>query len=223
MKKALKKIHSRHKIVWTKDNVKSLAVSVGFFIVALIALKISNNYVVSIKGTAVDDLFLNHLPTVDIDEFIIQASLLVTFLGTFLVLSKPKYLNFGLKALAVFIITRAFFISLTHLGPSPHELLFTDKNTWGFWLYNVMYNTKNDFFFSQHTGIPILTALIFWPEKPWRYFFLLTSVVFGASVLLARIHYSIDVFAAPFITYSIYAFCRYFFAKDYNTSRKLET
>ena len=36
---------------------------------------------------------------------------------------------------------------------------------------------------------------IFWDEKLWRYVFLALAVVFGAAVLLAHVHYSIDVFA----------------------------
>jgi len=126
---------------------------------------------------------------------------------------------FALRALAVFIITRAFLISLTHLGPNPHEILF-DHNNPAFRIYDVLYNTHHDFFFSSHTGLPFLLALVFWPEKIWRYFFIAASIFMGVSVLLGHIHYSIDVFAAPFMTYSIFALSRRFFPKDYQMSRE---
>jgi hypothetical protein len=42
--------------------------------------------------------------------------------------------------------------------------------------------------------------------------------VFGLSVLIAHIHYSIDVFAAPFMAYSIFSLARYFFKKDARTA-----
>ena len=58
-------------------------------------------------------------------------------------------------------------------------------------------------------------ALIFWDDDFWRPFFLAAAVVFGASVLLAHVHYSIDVFAAPFIVYGIFAIAQRTFKKDY--------
>jgi hypothetical protein len=207
-----------HKNFWTKANRNSMLTSSGFFIVALIIQKIADNYVLKIKGTVVDDMILNNLPTVDLDFFIIQGALIITFLGLFLLVYKPKYFCFGLKAFSLFIIIRSFLISLTHLGVSPDQLVL-DINSIGFGLYNILYNTTNDFFFSGHTGMPFLMALVFCPEKFWRYTFFTASAVMGTSVLLAHMHYSIDVFAAPFITYSIFALTRQIFKKDFQISR----
>ena len=42
------------------------------------------------------------------------------------------------------------------------------------------------------------------------------SLVFGITVLFAHVHYSIDVFAAPFITYAIFKLAELeLFTKDY--------
>jgi hypothetical protein len=210
--------NQNHKNFWIKANRSSILTSSTFFVVALIIQKIADNYVLKIKGTPVDDLILDILPTVDIDFFIIQGALLITFLGLFLLIYKPKYFCFGLKAFSLFIIIRAFLISLTHLGASPNQLVL-DINSVGFGLYNILFNTTNDFFFSGHTGMPFLMALIFWPEKFWRYIFTTASIIMGFSVLLAHMHYSIDVFAAPFITYSIFAITRKIFKKDYAISQ----
>jgi membrane-associated phospholipid phosphatase len=78
------------------------------------------------------------------------------------------------------------------------------------------FNVGSDFFFSGHTGLPFLIALIFWDNRLIRYISLSASILFGVSVLLGHLHYSIDVFAAFFITYSIFAIARRFFAKDYD-------
>jgi membrane-associated phospholipid phosphatase len=59
-------------------------------------------------------------------------------------------------------------------------------------------------------------ALIYWDDKPKRYLFLAWSVVFGATVLLGHLHYTIDVFAAFFITYGIYHLARWLFPRDYD-------
>jgi hypothetical protein len=214
MKKFIDNLQSRHKNFWTKGRIISLLTSLLFLVTALFIQKFANDYVKIIKGIAVDDILLNHLPTVDIDSLIIQIVLILTFVIIWLLLVKPNYIIFTIKALAIFIVIRAFFISLTHLGINPQELAF-DPNSFGFRLYDFLYNTRGDFFFSGHTGLPFLIALIFWQEKVWRFFFLAVALILGIFVLLAHMHYSIDVFAAPFITFSIFYIARYLFAKDF--------
>ena len=46
------------------------------------------------------------------------------------------------------------------------------------------------------------------------------SLFFAYIVLVGHIHYSIDVAAAPFITYGVYQFARYFFDGDYDYFKK---
>ena len=208
----------RHKNIWTKEVGISFLWSLVLFGLALFVQGIVDNYVMSFKGQPVNDIILSNIPSFDVDGFIIISVLSLTFIAIFLFIFKPKYINFGVKSIALFVIVRAFFICLTHLGVNPHEVVF-DPNNFGYSLYNFLYNTHNDFFFSGHTGMPFLLALIFWPEKDWRIIFFITSFIFGVSVLLGHIHYSIDVFAAPFITYSIFELARITFVKDYKISR----
>ena len=214
MKKYFRQAYLDNKNFWNKKRLSLLAESLGLLAIALIIQKVADVYVGYLKGTYVPDLLLDHLPTVDLDFFIVQGALILTFVIIFLLLVKPRYFSFTIKALALFIITRSFFISLTHLGVSPRQLPL-DTDSIGFSLYNWLYNSSGDFFFSGHTGTPYLMALIFWHEKLWRRFFLTCSIIFGISVLLAKIHYSIDVFAAPFMTYGIYTIAKTVFRKDF--------
>jgi membrane-associated phospholipid phosphatase len=57
-------------------------------------------------------------------------------------------------------------------------------------------------------------ALIFWKNKILRYTFIFLSVFFGVIVLLGHIHYSIDVLAAFFITYTIWHISEKLFKKE---------
>lgn len=214
-----KNTYNHYQKFFVKERVQSLFVGIIFFIISLIIQSFANSYVSALKGVPVNDVFLDNLPTVDLDFIIIQGALIMTILLIYLFLVKPKYIIFGLKSLAIFIIVRSFLITLTHLGTNPSQLLL-DQNSFGFPLYNILYNTNNDYFFSGHTGLPFLMALVFWPEKKWRYAFIFVSIISGTSVLLAHIHYSIDVFAAPFITYSIFSIARKIFPKDYEASRE---
>ena len=72
-----------------------------------------------------------------------------------------------------------------------------------------------DQFFSAHTGMPFLGALVFWHEKYIRYTFLAAAAFFAVTVLLGHIHYTIDVAAAFFITYAIYHIALWLFPKDH--------
>lgn len=69
--------------------------------------------------------------------------------------------------------------------------------------------------FSIHVALPFLAALIFWNFRWFRFYLLLAVFASASAVILAKSHYSIDVFAAPFITYSIFVISRYFFKKDF--------
>jgi membrane-associated phospholipid phosphatase len=53
--------------------------------------------------------------------------------------------------------------------------------------------------------------LIYWEERVLRIVFIACSIIFAAIVLLAHLHYSIDVASAFFITYAIYHLCLQFF------------
>jgi hypothetical protein len=116
----------------------------------------------------------------------------------------------------VFLALRSVFVAVTHLGIYPGQIVpdpgFFDQ------LY-LAFGLETGYFFSAHTGLPIFMALIFWDEKIWRVLYLAISIVFGISVLLAHVHYSIDVLAAPFMTYSIFMLSKYLFKEDYELIR----
>lgn len=209
-----KNVYKHHKRFWTKEHVISLFWAVILSLAALFIQKYADLYVSNLKGIYVGDLILDHIPTLDLDIFIVQGALLLSFISIVLLILKPRYILFTVKSVALFIIIRSFFISLTHLGVDPHQLKLDTDNI-GYNLYNYLFNTSGDFFFSGHTGLPFLMFLIFWHEKIWRNFFLLISIIFGISVLFAHIHYSIDVFAAPFMVYGIFTISRKIFLKDY--------
>lgn len=160
----------------------------------------------------VGDLILDNIPVVDLSFLIIEVALISIVLVTLFVFSKPRYVLFTLKAIALFIIIRAIFISLTHVGIHPENIApglgFFDS------IYTYL-NFQTGLFFSGHTGMPFLVALIFWNNKRVRYVLLSLSFIFAVAVLLAHIHYSIDVLAAPFMAYGIFKIALYLFPRDY--------
>jgi hypothetical protein len=219
MKTIIKSLYFQHKSFWKRRNIISLFISFPILVFAFIVQKIADNYVIETKWIEVWDIILSNIPVFDIYGFIIVSTLCFTFIITLIVISKPKYILFTVKSLALFIIIRSFFISLTHLWIQPHEITFDSDTIW-FSIYDIIYNTKNDYFFSWHTWLPFLFALIFYNQKILRNICFIISFIFGTSVILWHIHYSIDVFSAPFMTYSIYSISKILFKKDYNLTQK---
>lgn len=169
----------------------------------------------SLRSTSnhVGDLILDNLQVINLNFIIIEGALTAIVLGTlFVVFFKPRYLIFTLKAIALFTAIRAVFISLTHVG------IYPDHIAPGGGLFDSIYlylNFETGLFFSGHTGLPFLMAIIFWQIPTARYLFLALSCVGGIAVLLAHVHYSIDVLAAPFMAYSIYRIALYLFPHDH--------
>jgi membrane-associated phospholipid phosphatase len=197
---------------FTRKTTRSLLVALIFLALAIIFQFYASAYSSRVPSNSVPDLLLNALPIVNLNSVIVEGALGVIAGTIILLLFKPKYIIFTLKASAIFIATRAVFVSLTHLGIYPGQINpdngFFDRIYTGLGL-------EAGFFFSGHTGLTFLMALIFWNERFWRFIYLLITVVFGISVLLAHVHYSIDVLAAPYITYSIFKMSEYFFEEDY--------
>lgn len=194
----------------------SLLSGFALLIGAYIAEHFANQYELLYRNRPtsvyVGDLLLDNIPSVDLNIIVIKLALLVIVFGTAYVLTKPQYVLFSLKAVALTIAVRAFFISLTHVGIHPESIL--PENGIFDSIYTYL-NLQTGFFFSGHTALPFLMALIFWREAAPRTAFLSLSLIFGVSVLLAHIHYSIDVFAAPFMAYGIFKIAQYLFHRDY--------
>ena len=192
----------------SKDFITSLLVSVIFLLISLYINFRAGNYATESASLPVTDIILSNIRVFDVDLFFIYGPIFLFTIVLIISLYSPRKLPFITKNIALFTVIRSVFISLTHLGPFPTQAInggtnFISKFTFG-----------GDLFFSGHTGIPFLMALIFWNYKPLRYLFILDSIFMGTVVLLGLYHYSIDVLAAFFITYSIYHISLYLFKKD---------
>lgn len=201
---------------FTKDRVRGLIVALIFLGLAVIFQSYATDYAAVAPSVSVPDLLLDHLPIVNMNLIVVEGALWAIFGSVLLLLYKPHYIIFTLKTAAIFIATRAIFVSLTHVGIYPGQV----NPSAGFFdnIY-ISLGLQTGFFFSGHVGLTLLMSFIFWHEKLWRYIYLILSLVFGVSVLLAHVHYSIDVFAAPYITYGIFKMSEYFFKEDYRLLR----
>ena len=215
IKNIIRKTYLKHKDFWNKNRFYDLLNSFFLLVIALATKAWADNYVDNFQGTPVGDIILDNIPTFNVDGIIVLGTLSFILFVIILFLLKPKYVIFGIKTLSIFVIIRSFFISLTHLGVSFHQVVI-DESTFGYNIYNFLFSSKSDFFFSGHAGIPFLFALIFYNYKRLRYFLFLCSIFLGSIMLMGHLHYSIDVFAAPFMAYAIFKLSQKLFYKDYN-------
>jgi hypothetical protein len=204
-----------HKGFWTSARKRSM-----WFGVLLLALSIVVQIIlgrfssrVAVAAPGVKDIFLDNLPLINLSPVIVGGAIALWVFAWALLIVHPRYLLFSTKAIALYIVSRAFFFSLTHIGSYPLRYSPSAHNT-GYGLYHLV-TFQGNFFYSGHTAFPFLLALIFWDNKYLSYLFLALTIFFGASVLLAHVHYSIDVFAAPFIVYGIFVMTTKLFPRDY--------
>lgn len=177
---------------------------VGSFVVNWYA----GTYATEKASNSVTDLVLSNIRVFDLDGIYIYGPIVLWVFVAFLCLKDLHKLPFTLKSIALFVLIRSAFISLTHLGPFPSQVP-VDSNLINWFAFG------GDLFFSGHTGLAFLMALVFWETISLRVLFILTSVLFGVVVLLAHLHYSIDVLSAFFITYTIFHIAQRIFKKDY--------
>ena len=190
------------------DFRRSLAVSVAFFIVGIVANAYAIVFATEHASNPVTDIVLSNVPVFDVDGLFVYGTLLCVLFTALLFFSHPKRLPFAFYAAGLFFIVRAIFVTMTHVGNfEPHAI-----SDFGYTINRMFFG--DDLFFSGHTGLPFLAALAFWREPTIRWFYLLMSIFFGVVVLLGHMHYTIDVFSAFFITYGIFHMAQHFFPKE---------
>ena len=179
-----------------------------FLAVSLVVNFYAAVYAAERASNPVTDIILNNIRVYDVDLIFLYGPVLLFAFLVYLLIVNPQKLPFVLKSISLFVLIRSGFIPLTHIGPFPTRLVLDPAS------FIAHFTSANDLFFSGHTGLPFLLALIFWPDKRLRLIFISFSIIFGAVVLLGHLHYSIDVASAFFITYTIYHLAKHFFPKD---------
>ncbi len=201
----------RHRSSWLHRNYRtSLLLSVLLFLVALAADTLAGIYATEVASNSVTDVILSNIPVVDVDLLYVYGAMALILLIFFRLVIYPGHIAFVLDSLGLFFIIRAIFISATHVAIFPDHVVLDFQSKIILTLFG-----GDQQFFSGHTGVPFLMALIYWREEVWRYIFLAISVFLGIIVLLCNLHYTIDVLSAFFISYTIYHMALWLFPKEY--------
>ena len=180
----------------------SLFVGVCFLTSSYVVDYLASVYSDAQKYISVGDLILDNIPTFNLEfSFTWVMYALMVLIFVYPIFFKPEIVPFTLKTFALLIMFRAGFILLTNLGP-PVGFFYDNVAVGGNVISDLIF--RNDLFFSGHTSYPFLGFLIY-KHTRLRWILLAGSILEGITVLLMHVHYSIDVFAAFFITYGTYA------------------
>jgi hypothetical protein len=192
-----------------RSFLHSIFIAFVLFSLGLVMNYYAGTYAVEKESGSVTDIILSNTHTYDVDGIFVVGSFAMVAFILFLSFRKLNTLPFIGESIALFVMIRSVFITLTHIGPFPTRISIDSDM-----LSRVSFG--GDLFFSGHTGLPFLMALIFWKIPSLRYTFLTISVFFAVIVLLGHLHYSIDVVSAYFITYSIFHIAQRLFKKDHH-------
>lgn len=196
-------LYSRH-----KDDILASLFALLFLGFSLVVNAYAVVYTTEAASNSVTDLILSNIPVFDVDGIYLYGPVVLLLFVLYLLIRDPRSIPFVVKNVALFVLIRSVFISLTHIGVFPIHAGIPTTGIAGY------FDSLSDLFFSGHTGLPFLLALIYWDSLWLRITFIATSVFFGVIVLMGHLHYSIDVLAAFFISYGIYHIAEYLFSKD---------
>lgn len=187
----------------------ALPLSAALFAGALWVNTLAIQFATEHAGNPVSDIILSNTAPVEVDGLFVYGTMLMIAFSVLIVFIHPKRIPFAFHTLTLFILIRAVFTSLTHTGPFEETYI----SDFGHTINRAFFGA--DHFFSGHTGMPFLGALGFW-HIPWiRNVFLAATGYFAVIVLIGHLHYTIDVAAAFFITYSIYDIAVWLFPEEH--------
>lgn len=183
-----------------KKNLTEFVITAVVVTWVIIAFSHFLHFVEQREGVVLNDPFLNTFNPIDLTWLtfvLIYLSLIIFVVTTF---NKPDKLLIAFQAYGLMLIFRTIAMYLTPFEAPETILLLNDPFVQFFAKGDIL--TK-DLFFSGHTGTLFLVFLLA-ENKTLKTIFLILTILVGAAVLLQHVHYSVDVFVAPFVAYGAY-------------------
>lgn len=199
------------KNIWKKFITKKN--SKGYFIFTLIFLIVCvyflSRFILFIEsrsGVILDDPLFHYFEAIDLNIPIfalIYGSLISCII--YLFLNYPERTLIAFQSYSLLVIIRMIMMYVVPLEPPTGTLDLQDPL-----VFIVGTGTKitKDLFFSGHTSILFLMFLLV-QNKKFKRLLLLNTILVGLFVILQKAHYSIDVFVAPFISFTVFKIVLY--------------
>jgi len=183
-----------------KKNLTEFIITAVIVTAVIIAFSHFLHFIEQRDGVILNDPILRTFNPIDLTWLtfaLIYLSLIIFVVTTF---NKPHKLLIAFQAYGLMLIFRTIAMYLTPFEAPERILLLNDPFVQFFAKGDIL--TK-DLFFSGHTGTLFLVFLLA-ENKTLKTIFLILTILVGSAVLLQHVHYSVDVFVAPFVAYGSY-------------------
>jgi membrane-associated phospholipid phosphatase len=171
-----------------------------FLAAALITLSNFLTYNDTLSGVAYTDPILKYFEPVDVTwvTFLLIYSALLA--GILTLAKYPRYLIIAFQSYSIMVLFRIIVMYSLPLDPVPDTIPLEDPLVQMFGTGEIL---MRDLFFSGHTSTMFLLFLTA-QNKKMKITFLIFTILVGLAVLIQHAHYTVDVLAAPFFSYTSY-------------------
>ena len=164
------------------------------------------------KGIQFKDPFLELFRAVNLNKIIFSMIYGGIIIALVLLISIPHKLMILFEAYTLMVFTRLVMMYVLPLAPPAGIIILNDPFLEFFGTGKAL---VNDLFFSGHTAT--MTLLYLSAPKKYKWFFLVDTIFVANSVLLQKVHYTVDVLVAPFISFCCYKGVLFFYNYRYKT------
>jgi hypothetical protein len=186
---------------FSSKRFRRILISSVFILVSLLfSLTQFLNYVEAREGVLFNDPILKYFTATDLTWVIFGIIYLSLIAAVFSLLPHPKELLFAVQLYALMVFVRIVAMYLLPLNPPEGMIELKDPFVEFFGTGTTL--TK-DLFFSGHTA----SLLIFFftaKNMIFKIIFLILLILIAILVVLQKVHYTIDVYAALFFTTASY-------------------
>lgn len=183
-----------------KQNIYILILT---FVLLIVTLYLFSRFVLFVeerKGVILNDPLFVFFDGVDLNSIIFLLIYTSLITGFVLLLKYPEQLILAIQSYILLLIFRTIAMYLVPLDPPIGTVNLRDPLVF---IIGTGKPVTKDLFFSGHTSTLFLIFLVS-VNKKVKYFFLVTAILVGLFVILQKVHYSIDVFVAPFFAFASY-------------------
>ncbi len=191
---------------------KNLALLLFSFVLTIICLSFTAKFICAVEhrsGFAFDDPILSLFEPMDVTWLVFSVLYSSVIFSFFYLLRTPKLLTLGFLGYGLLISLRIVGMYLLPLDPPKTTLPLHDPLIEYF---GTTVTLTKDLFFSGHSSLMFYLFFLV-PSRHLKIPLLIGALIVSGGVLLQHVHYSIDVFVAPFMAYSSYATARWFLPK----------